>query len=62
MIEFEDAKDLAWMLAEKTNRLTWEIALRDRTQAQETLKDLKTLMNVLNAYLAKESEKNGSEQ
>lgn len=61
MIEFEDAKDLAWMLAEKANRLTWEIALRDRTQAQETLKDLQTLTNVLKAFL-KESEKNGSEQ
>ena len=61
MIEFEDAKDIAWMLAEKANRLTWEIALRDRTQAQETLKDLQTLTNVLKAFL-KESEKNGSEQ
>lgn len=60
MIELEDAKDLAWMLVEKANRLTWEIALRDRTQAQETLKDLQTLTNVLKAFL-KECE-NGCEQ
>lgn len=60
MIELEDAKDLAWMLVEKANRLTWEIALRDRTQAQETLKDLQTLTNVLKTFL-KECE-NGCEQ